>query len=83
MPFIETALPDAEAWIRHFERAGLPVLARTSDALGELRNDIDNVAPRTISRCVITDPLMSLKVLIWAGKRLAQSMQANRASEPI
>ncbi len=79
MSFIETSLPDAEAWIRHFERAGLPVLARTADILSDLRTDIDNVAPRTVSSCVIADPLMSLKVLIWAGKRLTQKMQASRS----
>lgn len=75
MSFIETALPDAQAWIRHFELAGLPVLARTRRAIEEMRANVDELAPRDISDVVIEDPLMSLKVLVWAGKHLARNVR--------
>ncbi len=80
MSFIETALPHTEDWIRHFERIELPVLARTSVALVELHKNIDDLAPRDISNVVIEDPLMSLKVLVWAGKHLAQNMRVTRST---
>ena len=80
MPFIEVALPDTQAWIRHFEQSGLPVLARTSEALARLREDIDEIAPRDVSDVVVDDPLMSLKVLIWANKHLARHMQLTGSS---
>lgn len=76
MSFIEVALPDTQAWICHFEQSGLPVLARTSEALARLREDIDEIAPRDVSEIVVDDPLMSLKVLIWANKHLARHMQS-------
>jgi HD-like signal output (HDOD) protein len=80
MPFIKKALPDAQSWISHFERTELPVLARTAEALKKLQDNIDDIAPRDISDVVIEDPLMSLKVLLWAGKHLAQHMQNTRSS---
>jgi HD-like signal output (HDOD) protein len=80
MPFIDAALPETQAWIRHFERDGLPVLARTSAALAELHNEIDDIAPRDISDVVTQDPLMSLKVLVWAGKHLARNVESSQSN---
>lgn len=80
MSFIETALPDTASWIRHLEQGELPVLARTAKALAELAKDIDDLAPRDIASVVGDDPLMTLKVLVWAGKHLARNMRATRNS---
>jgi HD-like signal output (HDOD) protein len=80
MSFIDAALPHTQDWIRHFERAGIPVLARTRDALAALNEKIDNIAPRDISAVVIDDPLMSLKVLVWAGKQLARNVRISRST---
>jgi hypothetical protein len=79
MTFIETPLPDTLAWIRHIEHTAVPVLSRTADALAHLRKRIDDLAPREVADVVIEDPLMSLKVLIWAGKRLARNMRVTRS----
>jgi HD-like signal output (HDOD) protein len=75
MSFIETPLPEPVDWIRHFERVGLPALAHTVESLAELRGNVDNVSPRNISDVVVEDPLMSLKVLIWANKHLARNIE--------
>lgn len=76
MSFIESPLPNALAWIRHFEQVNLPVLARTIEALNVLKADIDDIAPRDIANVIEDDPLMSLKTLIWAGKHLADNVSA-------
>ena len=76
MSFIASPLPSALAWIRHFERANLPVLAATVEALDALKIDIDDVAPRDIANVIENDPLMSLKTLIWAGKHLTENVSA-------
>jgi len=80
MQFIDRAMPDTGAWIRHFEQASLPVLARTIGRLQQLRKDLDDLAPRDLSEVIAEDPLMSLKTLIWAGKHLAQNVSSARAS---
>ncbi|MEQ1516283.1 MAG: HDOD domain-containing protein [Usitatibacteraceae bacterium] len=80
MIFIEAALPDTPAWIRHFEQSGVPVLARTSEALAELKEDIDDISPRDVSDVIIEDPLMSLKVLIWANKHLTRNIAITGSS---
>ncbi len=80
MSFIESALPGTLAWIQYFERASLPVLSRTTSAIAEMRENIDDLAPRDISAVVVEDPLMSLKVLVWAGKHLAQNIRTSRSN---
>ena len=80
MQFIETALPDTLAWIRHFEKVAIPVLGRTLDSLADLRENIDELAPRDIAEVIIEDPLMSLKTLIWAGKHLARNVLTARST---
>ena len=80
MQFINRALPDTDAWIRHFEDASVPVLARTIGRLQELRDNIDDLAPRDVSEVIEEDPLMALKTLIWAGKHLARNVSSSRAS---
>jgi len=80
MNFIDTAQPDADAWIHQFERDALPVLTRTTETLAVLSGNVDDLAPRDIAEAVLEDPLMSLKTLIWAGKHLARNVLATRSN---
>lgn len=67
-------LQDLETWVLFFSGAELPVLRHTVRQLDELRADIDRVNGREISRVVLQDPLMTVKVLAYiqpfAGKTL-------------
>ncbi|MFC5302616.1 HDOD domain-containing protein [Azospira restricta] len=67
-------LQDLETWVLFFSGAELPVLRHTVRQLDELRANIDRVNGREISRVVLQDPLMTVKVLAYiqpfAGKTL-------------
>jgi HD-like signal output (HDOD) protein len=80
MTFIETPLPNAKAWVERFGQTELPVLARTANAIGKLRERIDDLAPRDISDVVIEDPLMTLRVLKWASGHLEKHMRFSRSN---
>lgn len=69
MPFIHRPLADLQAWTRHIARAEVPVLESTETALAAMAAKQDEVAPRDIAAVVLADPLMTLKVLVWAGAR--------------
>ena len=61
-------LPDLGAGTEHFVGAEVPVLAKTADALESLRTDEDTVDAHRIAEVVSSDPLMTLKVLAFAGQ---------------
>lgn len=61
-------LPDLGAWTEHFVGAEVPVLAETADALESLRTDEDTVDAHRLAEVVSNDPLMTLKVLAFAGQ---------------
>lgn len=67
-------LQDLENWVLFFSGADLPVLRNTVRQLDALRADIDRVNGRDISRVVLHDPLMTVKVLAYiqpfSGKTL-------------
>jgi len=67
-------LQDLESWVLFFSGADLPVLRNTARQLDALRADIDRVNGRDISRVVLQDPLMTVKVLAYiqpfSGKTL-------------
>lgn len=67
-------LQDLETWVLFYSGADLPVLRHTVRQLDELRANIDRVNGREISRVVLQDPLMTVKVLAYiqpfAGKTL-------------
>ena len=63
-PLLTTGHPhDLAGWVRLFQHAELPVLARTAAALEELRPMEDEVDARMVAEAVGVDPLMTLKVL--------------------
>ena len=56
-------LRDLSAWTAWLQRADIPVLARTADAIEELRANEDAVDANLIGETVAHDPLMTLRVL--------------------
>ena len=71
-------LPDLAAWTAHFHRAEIPVLARSADAMEELRLNEDAVDANLIGETVAIDPLMTLRVLAHA----AANRPARMLTEP-
>jgi HD-like signal output (HDOD) protein len=61
--FITKAPRDVDAWATLFTPESLPVLARTADALDELRVNEDAVDAHLLTEVITADPLMTLKVL--------------------
>ncbi|MBX3607988.1 MAG: HDOD domain-containing protein [Piscinibacter sp.] len=60
-------LRDLAAWTAYFQRAELPVLAQTAEALEAMRANEDAVDANQIGEMVSADPLMTLKVLAHAA----------------
>jgi HD-like signal output (HDOD) protein len=73
-PPITRALPDLQAWTRHFLAAPLPVLADTAELLETYRENEDAVDAHLLAETVSADPLMSLKLMAHvAGVRSQRS----------
>jgi len=64
---ISQPLADLDAWVTHFVRAEIPVLASSADALEALRAREDDVDANLIGEMVAGDPLMTLRVLSHAA----------------
>jgi HD-like signal output (HDOD) protein len=74
LPPITRALPDLQAWTRHFLSAPMPVLADTAELLESYRANEDAVDAHLLAETVSADPLMSLKLLAHvAGVRSQRS----------
>jgi len=58
---------DVDGWVRYFRQVEIPVLASTAAALEEMRLIEDDVDARVISEVIGRDPLMTLKVLVYAS----------------
>src|SRR5262249_15607576 len=58
---------DVDGWVRWFQRREIPVLASTAAAIEEMREIEDDVDARTIAEVIGRDPLMTLKVLVYAS----------------
>ena len=66
-PLIVRPLPDLTAWTAHFLSTPIPVLARTAEALEEMRQREDDVDANLIGEMIAGDPLMTLRVLSHAA----------------
>jgi HD-like signal output (HDOD) protein len=64
---------DVEAWVRYFRQIEIPVLASTAAAIEEMRLIEDDVDARGISEVIGRDPLMTLKLLVYASTQGANS----------
>jgi HD-like signal output (HDOD) protein len=60
-------LPDLAAWTAYFRDAEIPVLARSADAVEDMRLIEDEVDANLIGETVAADPLMTLRVLAYAS----------------
>ena len=64
---LTAALPDLIAWTTYFQRAPIPVLARTKDGIEAFRAHEQDIDANSIGEMLAGDPLMTLKVLIQAS----------------
>jgi HD-like signal output (HDOD) protein len=58
---------DVDGWVRYFRLLEIPVLASTAAAIEEMRPIEDDVDARIISEVIGRDPLMTLKLLVYAS----------------
>ncbi len=58
---------DLEGWVRYFRLVEIPVLASTAAAVEEMRAIEDDIDARIISEVIGRDPLMTLKLLVYAS----------------
>ena len=58
---------DVDGWVRYFQLLEIPVLASTAAAIEEMRVIEDDVDARVISEVIGRDPLMTLKLLVYAS----------------
>ncbi len=58
---------DLPGWVARFRTAEIPVLADTAATLDELRPNEDNVDANMLASLIATDPLMTLKLLVYAA----------------
>jgi HD-like signal output (HDOD) protein len=65
MPVLAKPLPSVDAYVEYFTRQPLPVLRRTVSGFAHMRENIENVTQKDIALAVLTDPLMSLRLLCW------------------
>ena len=61
-------LPDLARWVASFRDAEIPVFRATATSLAVLRAREDDTSPAEIAEVVQTDPLMTLRVLAFAGQ---------------
>ncbi|MFG6441960.1 HDOD domain-containing protein [Roseateles sp. LKC17W] len=67
-PPIAAPLPSLDAWVNAFASAEIPVLAETAEALELMRANEDDVDAHGLAELIVTDPLMSLKVIARASE---------------
>ncbi|MGQ3052660.1 MAG: HDOD domain-containing protein [Roseateles sp.] len=72
-------LPSLDAWVDAFARAEIPVLTETAEALEHMRATEDDVDAHGIGEMIEADPLMTLKVLVHAGKQRRSRSEGLRA----
>jgi len=69
MPVLQQALRDVSAWIAYLTQAEIPVMAATAHALEDLRAQAEDIAPAQLAELIDTDPLMSIKFMVWVASR--------------
>src|SRR5574343_1498817 len=64
MAHLDTPLSDLNAYVQFFARQPIPVLRHTQMRLDEMREMEDQLNGRALAGLVLSDPLMTLKVLL-------------------
>ncbi|HTJ96339.1 MAG TPA: HDOD domain-containing protein [Rhodocyclaceae bacterium] len=70
---ITSPFPDLDSWVMYFRSADIPVLRHTVTELDKLREKADSVNARTVSGVILSDPLMTLRVLAYIEKHRSKS----------
>lgn len=70
-------LPDLSAWIRHFREAEIPVLRETVEAIAALSENEDATDANSIGEMIGGDPLMTLKILIYASAHRSRRVETS------
>lgn len=71
---LDRPLPDLPAWVAHFQRAPIPVLASTAEAVQAMHAREDDVDANLIGELIADDPLMTLRVLSYAAAHRSSRM---------
>ncbi len=77
---ITAPLPSLDAWVNAFASAEIPVLAETAEALELMRANEDDVDAHGLAELIVTDPLMSLKVIAHASELKRGRLMADTES---
>lgn len=72
---LDHPLQDIDAWVLLFSNNSLPVLRVTKRRLDEMREHIDDVDARELSRVVVQDPLMTARVFAFTQSIGSRSLQ--------
>jgi HD-like signal output (HDOD) protein len=62
---IKAPFPDRDSWVVYFRNADIPVLRHTVQELDKLRDQADSVNARKLSAVILSDPLMTLRVMAY------------------
>lgn len=73
MPFTEHPLPSVQAYVQAFSDAPLPVLRHTVRAFTTLRESGENIGARHLAGIVLSDPLMTMRLLTHLERHRHQS----------
>ena len=73
MSLLQTPLPSVQAYVQAFSDAPLPVLRHTVRAFATLRESGENVGARHLAGIVISDPLMTMRLLTHLERHRRQS----------
>jgi HD-like signal output (HDOD) protein len=68
---------DLSGWLRHFRAAEVPVLRETVDAIEALRANEDATDANSIGEEIGGDPLMTLKILIYASAHRSRRVETS------
>lgn len=66
---------DLSAWMRHFRAAEIPVLRETVEAIEALHANEDATDANSIGEMIGGDPLMTLKILIYASAHKSKRVE--------
>jgi len=70
---LNAPLPDLDSWVMYFRRADIPVLRHTVAELDKLRDQADTVNARKLSSIILSDPLMTLRVMAYIEQHRSRS----------
>lgn len=68
---------DLDGWVARFRDAEIPVLADTAETLEAMRAREDVMDARTLAELIAADPLMTLKLLAYAGTHRPERANAD------